>query len=203
MLCCTASKFGLTLLVGVAAGFMINASVAPTKAIQPEGEQPSMEEMWAEMARLGTPGEHHEKLSRTVGEWNVESSFNMPGQPPMVSSGSMSCQWVLDGRFVKTDFHLPDMMGQPFHGIGYNGYDNGSEKFIGVWMDNMSTMAFVTEGKLMDDGSFEWVGPNSMGGKMKIVQTMPDKDTLHDTFYDSMDGGKTWTESGTMHYTRK
>lgn len=203
MLCCTASKFGLTLLAGVAAGFMINASVAPTKAIQPEGDQPSMEEMMAEMARLGTPGEHHEKLSRAVGEWKVESSFTMPGQPAMESTGSMSSEWVLDGRFIKTDFHLPDMMGMPFHGIGFNGYDNSSESYVGVWMDNMSTKAFVTKGELMDDGSFVWIGDNAMGGKMKIVSTMTDDDTMHDTFFDSMDGGKTWMESGTMHYTRK
>ena len=203
MLCCAASKFGLTLCVGVVAGFVVHSSMSPSAAMQPEGEAPSMEAMMAEMMRLGTPGEHHTKLSRTVGEWNVESSFTMPGQPAMESTGTMSCEWVLDGRFVKTDFHLPDMMGMPFHGMGFNGYDNGSEQFVGVWMDNMSTKAFVTEGELMADGSFVWIGDNAMGGKMKIVQSMPDKDTMHDTFFDSMDGGKTWTESGTMHYTRK
>lgn len=203
MLCCTASKFALTLGAGIAAGFMLQASLAPTHAIQPEGEQPSMEEMMAEMARLGTPGEHHQKLARTVGEWDVKATFMMPGQPPMEGAGSMSSEWVLDGRFIHTDFQMPDFMGMPFAGIGYNGYDNGSESYVGVWMDNMSTKAFVTKGELMDDGSFVWIGDNSMGGKMKIVSTMPDDDTMHDTFFDSMDGGKSWTESGTMHYTRK
>ncbi len=201
MLCCTASKFALTLAAGIAGGFMLQASLAPSVALQPEGGEPSMEEMMAEMARLGTPGEHHEKLGRTIGDWHVESSFSMPGGESMKGEGSMSCEWVLDGRFVKTDFHLPEFMGAPFHGVGYNGYDNGNEKYVGVWMDNMSTMVFVTEGKMLDDGSFVAVGPNSMGGKMKIVSKMDSEDAFHDTFYDQIDGE--WVETGVMNYTRK
>lgn len=162
-----------------------------------------MDAMMAEMARLGTPGEHHTKLSRTVGEWNVDATFMMPGAPEMKGTGTMTSRWVLDGRFVHTDFKMPDFMGMPFAGVGYNGYDNSAESYVGVWMDNMSTKAFVTEGELMADGSFVWIGDTAMGTKMKIVQTMPDKDTMHDTFYDSVDGGKTWTESATMHYTRQ
>lgn len=201
MLCSTATKFALTLGAGIAAGFMLQATLAPTHAIQPEGEQPSMEEMMAEMERLGTPGEHHKKLGRSVGEWNVDSMFLMPDGSEMKSTGTMTCDWVLGERFVKTDFNLPDMMGQPFQGIGYNGYDNGSQKYVGIWMDNMSTMAFVTEGELLADGSFVSVGPNGHGGKMKIVSVMKGKDTMIDTFFDDSTG--TWAESGKMTYTRK
>lgn len=201
MRCCTASKFALTLAAGIAGGFMLQASISPSLALQPEGGEPSMEEMMAEMARLGAPGEHHKMLGRTVGDWDVEATFMMPGGEPMKGAGSMSCEWVLDGRFVKTDFSLPDFMGAPFQGIGYNGYDNGKQQYVGVWMDNMSTMAFVTEGEMLDDGSFVSIGPNAMGGKMKIVSRMDGEDAIVDTFYDQIEGE--WVETGTMHYTRK
>ncbi len=203
MLCCNASKFALTLAAGLAGGFMLQASLAPSHALQPEGEMTDMDQMMQEMMRLGTPGEHHQKLARTVGEWDVDATFMDPAGGEMKGEGTMSCEWVLDGRFVKTDFSLPEFMGMPFAGIGYNGYDNGAEKYVGVWMDNMSTKVFVTEGKMLDDGSFVSIGPNSMGGKMKIVSVMEGDDKLIDTFYDSMDGGQNWHESGKMVYTRK
>lgn len=184
MLCCNASKFALTLAAGIAGGFMLQASLSPSAALQPEGEMPDMDQMMQEMMRLGTPGEHHQKLARTVGEWNVDATFMDPSGGEMKGEGTMSSEWVLGGRFVKTDFSLPEFMGMPFTGIGYNGYDNGAEKYVGVWMDNMSTKVFVTEGKMMDDGSFVSIGPSSMGGKMKIVSVMDGDDKLIDTFYD-------------------
>lgn len=203
MLCCNASKFALTLAAGIAGGFMLQASLSTSAALQPESEAPSMEEMMAQMEKLGQPGEHHEKLDRTVGEWNVEAMFMDPAGGEIKGEGTMSSEWVLEGRFVKTDFHLPDFMGSKFHGIGYNGYDNGAGEYVGVWMDNMSTKAFVTKGEMKDDGSFVSIGDNSMGGKMKIVSVMDGDDKLIDTFYDSMDGGQNWVESGKMTYTRK
>ncbi|MCA9272225.1 MAG: DUF1579 family protein [Phycisphaerales bacterium] len=204
MLCCNTSKFALTLAAGIAGGFMLQASLSPSAALQPESEAPSMEEMMAMMERLGQPGEHHEKLGRAVGDWNVEATFVDPSSgQEMKGAGSMSSEWVLDGRFVKTDFHMPDFMGSPFTGIGYNGYDNSSESYQGVWMDSMSTKVFVTAGELMDNGEFVWLGESAMGTKMKIVQSMPNDDTMIDTFFDSMDGGQSWIESGHMKYTRK
>lgn len=203
MLCCNMSKFALTLAAGIAGGFMLQASLSPSVALQPEGEAPSMEEMMAEMARLGAPNEHHEKLGRVVGEWNVEATFMDPSGGEMKGAGSMSCDWVLDGRFIKTDFHMPDFMGTPFTGIGYNGYDNSSESYQGIWMDSMSTKIFMMDGEFNDKGEFVSIGDSAMGTKMKIVQSMPDDDTIIDTFYDSMDGGQSWIMSGNMKYTRK
>ena len=206
MRCCNVSKFALTLAAGVACGFMLQASLAPTSALQPESEggASDMDQMMQEMMRLGTPNEHHEKLGRVVGEWNVEATFlDASTGGEMKGEGSMSSAWVLDGRFVKTDFHMPDFMGMPFTGLGYNGYDNSTESYQGIWMDSMSTKIFMMDGEFNDKGEFVSIGDSAMGTKMKIVQTMPDEDTLVDTFYDSMDEGKTWIESGHMKYTRK
>lgn len=203
MLCNNTTKIGLTLIAGIAGGFMLNASLAPSHALQPETEMPDMDQMMAEMARLGTPGEQHEKLARIVGEWDAEATFMMPDGSEMKGEGSMTCKPVLDGRFIKSEFKMPDFMGMPFAGIGYNGYDNSTESYQGIWMDNMSTKIFVMDGEYTSDNTYIAIGDSAMGTKMKIVQTMPDENTIQDEFFDSMDDGKTWMQSGTITYTRK
>jgi hypothetical protein len=38
------------------------------------------------------------------------------------------------------------MMGAQFTGIGVTGYDNNTQKYVGTWMDSMSTGIFFFEG---------------------------------------------------------
>ena len=45
-----------------------------------------------------------------------------------------------------------DMMGSPFSGIGLNGYDNNTGKYVSTWMDTMSTAILYFEGTAGPDG---------------------------------------------------
>ena len=55
-------------------------------------------------------------------------------------------RWILGGRFLQEDF-TGEFMDKPFHGIGLTGYDNMKKKYVGSWVDDMSTGMFVTEGE--------------------------------------------------------
>ena len=44
------------------------------------------------------------------------------------------------------------MMGQQFTGIGMNGYDNHTKKYVSTWMDSMGTGIYYMEGKASGDG---------------------------------------------------
>ena len=55
-------------------------------------------------------------------------------------------QWILNGRFLQEDFQ-GEMMGQPFRGRSVYGYDNTKQKFESVWISDMQTSMFTTEGK--------------------------------------------------------
>ena len=44
------------------------------------------------------------------------------------------------------------MMGSPFSGIGLNGYDNNTGKYVSTWMDTMSTAILYFEGTAGADG---------------------------------------------------
>lgn len=200
MLCCNSSKLALTLAAGVAGGFMLQSSLAPTNAIQPEEGMSEYDAEMMAMLELGTPGEHHEALNRYVGEWTADAEFYGPDGSVMKGEGTMTAKWVLDGRYVMTHFELPDFMGAPFKGIAFNGYDNFKEQYTSVWMDSMST-GIVYQTSTLDSDTFVTTGPNTHGGTMKIVSTH-EGDIGTDVFYDKLEDGS-WHKSGTITYTRK
>lgn len=171
------------------------------------GQQASMtpeEEMAAWMA-TANPGEQHAALARSVGSWKAKTSFLMdPTAPPVEAEGTMTCEWVLGGRFVKADFHVDDMMGMPFDGLSYVGYDNIKQEYVSTWMDTFGTGIMMMTGT--HDGDTATMGGTFMSPMgeetMKIVTEWTDDDHFTDTFYDLMPDGS-WQKSGHIEYSRK
>ena len=96
--------------------------------------------------KASTPGDAHKKLDNMVGAWDVKvKSWMQPGAPPMESTGTAMNAWVLGGRWMEEKF-TGSFMGMPFQGIGYTGYDNIKKRYVGTWMDNMSTAVMVSTG---------------------------------------------------------
>ncbi len=122
-----------------------------TLAMQlPEGW--SMEDMQACMI-AGTPGPMHQKMMKGVGQWKGKNTMWMgPGMPSMDSECLCTITSEMDGRYTKVEFtgEIPGM--GPFHGIGYNGFDNVSQRFVSSWFDNHSTGMMFGEGDLSADG---------------------------------------------------
>ena len=202
------------------AGTLVASSIAVLIASGPENDKHhdmvtpdehqkmmdmSPDDMMAQMAKLATPDEHHEELGKMVGEWDAHAVFTMdPGAPAEESDGTMSVEWVLGGRYIKSTFKM-DFMGQPFEGLGYNGYDIAHGNFVGTWMDTMSTKITYMEGNHDESGAMVMHGmaTTPMGDNpMKIVSRWIDENTAQDKFYDKMPDG-TWMNSGTITYTRK
>jgi hypothetical protein len=104
----------------------------------------SMEEY---MAKYGTPGENHAHLKMFAGNWNtVCSSWMAPGQPPEVSKGTSSGEWIMDGRYLVTHYK-GNFGGMTFTGMGIMGYDNMKQQYFSVWMDNFGTGVYQSTGK--------------------------------------------------------
>lgn len=164
----------------------------------------SPDDMMAAMAKLATPDEHHAELLEAVGNWTAHASFVMdPAAPPSESTGTMVVKSVLGGRYIMSEFKM-DFMGQPFEGIGFNGYDVAHEQYVGTWSDTMSTKITYMTGNKNENGDMvmHGIATTPMGDNpMKIVSTHTDKDTWKDSFYDKMPDG-TWYNSGTITYTR-
>lgn len=132
----------------------------PMKDMKPAGQPGDMQlppgwtpqDMQACMA-AATPGSQHQMLASGAGSWSGKSQMWMaPGMPAMESANTCTVTPVMDGRYVKTEFS-GDMPGMgPFTGFGINGFDNVSKKFVGTWIDNMSTGIMSGTGEASADG---------------------------------------------------
>lgn len=114
-----------------------SAPTAPAAAAAPGA--PSEAEMMARMAELGRPGPAHAKLAAMVGTFRADGEFwNTPGAPSTKSEGTSVNTLEFGGRFVKQVYDST-YEGQPFTGVGYTGFDNVSQHYVGVWLDSMTT----------------------------------------------------------------
>jgi len=110
----------------------------------PQGDK---EEMMRKMVAAGTPGPAHKALDALVGNWKAEvKCWQEPGGQPQVSQGTAKADWTLNGRFLEEEFK-GEMMGKPFRGISLMGYDNTKQTFNSVWVSDMQTSMFVSEGR--------------------------------------------------------
>ena len=105
------------------------------------------QEMMKKMEVAGTPGPAHKALDAFVGNWKAEvKCWCEPGGAPQVSQATAKSSWALKGRFVEGEFN-GEMMGKPFLGRSLLGYDNTKQKFISVWVSDIQTSMFTSEGK--------------------------------------------------------
>ena len=145
---------------------------APALADEHPGAIMSPEEMakmMEEWTKFSTPSEHHKQLDVFVGTWDTVTRMWMsgPGSPPTESKGTSEIKWVLDGRFIMEE-HEGDMMGQPYNGIGFTGYDNFRNMYAATWINNQST-AMLTMTGMHDPAGKTWTFYGEMDEPMLSV----------------------------------
>ncbi|MGF1579795.1 MAG: DUF1579 domain-containing protein [Gemmataceae bacterium] len=96
--------------------------------------------------KYGTPGKEHKYLQPLAGRWNVEGKFYMnPGEEPTTSKATSTRKWVFGKRYLVEEYK-GEVFGKPFSGMGMTGYDRAKKKFVGSWVDSMSTAIMPNEG---------------------------------------------------------
>ncbi len=132
------------------------------KAMDPQ----EMMEVWKKLAQ---PGEPHKLFAGLAGSWTTQTKEWMePGKPPTESTGTAEIKTLLEGRFLYQEY-TAQMMGQPYSGVGIDGYDNLTKKYVTVWIDTMGTGIFFMEGTAGPDGktiTLRGSHPEPGGGKM-------------------------------------
>ncbi|MDP1768243.1 MAG: DUF1579 domain-containing protein [Nitrospirota bacterium] len=150
----------------------------PEKPMDPE----AMMEVWKQMA---APGEPHKLFATLAGSWTTSTKEWMePGKPPTESTGTAEMKMLLDGRFLYQEYNS-HMMGQPFSGIGIDGYDNVTKKYVTAWIDTMGTGIFMMEGSASIDGktiTLKGSHPEPGGGKMSHRAVWKIQDANNQTF---------------------
>ena len=144
------------------------------------------------------PGPEHEILKKHEGTWDLTMKFG-----GMETKGTVTYKMDLGGLWLVSALES-DLGGQKFSGRGLDGYDAAKKKYVGVWVDSMSTSPLLMEGtydKEKKTLTMSGDGPGMDGKpvKFKSVSEMPDDDTINFSMY--MGDGK---EPGfTITYKRK
>ncbi|HET6426278.1 MAG TPA: DUF1579 domain-containing protein [Planctomycetaceae bacterium] len=144
------------------------------------------------------PGPEHDKLKEVVGEWDTEMVFG-----DQKSKGTTVYRSICDGMWIESDFQ-GNVAGQKFQGRGLDGYDLTRKKYVGTWVDSMSSAPMHFEGNyegkvLVMTG--ESIGPD--GKPQKFKTTTEDKDKDHFTFKMFMVANGQEQLAFTINYTRR
>jgi hypothetical protein len=196
--CLTAAVVALSALVtGLAA--------ADDKA-KPGKDDPQA--MMAAYEKAGEPAEQHKHVLKMVGKWNVAFKTWMdPRQPPMESTGTAEGKALLGDRFVQVTV-TSTFMGKPFSGVGINGYDRARKKFVGTWIDSMSTGMMRAEGTTDAAGKVltsQMTGTDPLTGKesrIRIVGRWESDDQMVEEFFEKKAGREMKTMEITYTRTR-
>jgi hypothetical protein len=132
------------------------------------------------------PGPEHELLKKDVGTWDANVEILMPpGVPP--STGTETNTLGPGGLWILSDFKST-MMGAPFQGHGVMGWDPAKKKYVGTWVDSMTTSVAVTESTYdpatkSTTGWIDGPGPDGKPTRTKVVTQYKDDDTRVFTMY--------------------
>lgn len=133
----------------------------------------------------GMPGPMQARLAKQAGTWKGTNKMWMaPGTEPMTTECVCVMTPIMDGRYVQSEMtgEMPGM--GTFKGLGFAGFDNVSQKFVGSWLDNHSSGIMQGTGQLASDGStinwsFAYNCPiTKKATAMREVDTFPDANTM-------------------------
>jgi hypothetical protein len=159
------------------------------------------------MPPLPKPGPEHELLKAEEGVWDATvEAFMAPGAPPSISKGTETNTLGMGGLWLVTEFKS-EFMNMPFQGHGVMGWDPAKKKYVGTWVDSMSTGLSIMENsydpatKTMT-GFME--GPDMEGKVTKIKSVTEFKgDTRVFSMYEPAAAGGKETLGMRITYTRR
>jgi hypothetical protein len=152
----------------------------------------------ASAQEFAKPGPEHEVLKKMEGNWDL--TMKVAG---MESKGTVTYKMDLGGLWLVGNLE-GDLGGVKFSGKGMDTYDAAKKKYVGIWIDSMSTSPMVMEGtydKEKKTLTMTGDGPGMDGKptKHKTVSEMPDDNTINFAMY----MGDTKEPMFTIVYKRK
>lgn len=140
--------------------------------------------------KMPRPVKEHQWLKKLVGAWDADvEMFMQPGCPPEKIRGTERVRAI--GDFWISTENIGSFMGKPFTGCLTLGYDPEARKFVGTWIDSMTSRLWLYEGELDASGktltlNTEGPSPESPGKLAKFTETITLKSRNHKSFSSSM-----------------
>jgi hypothetical protein len=157
-----------------------------------------------------TPGAPHKMMETAVGTWNVNSTLWVyPGAEPITSTGTLVNEMLYDGRYLQGKvFTNADKLGTSFQGTFITAFDNSTQTYQNVWIDNGSTGIHSTSGTMSADGktlTLTGTSTNLMTGKpvnIREVITFNNSSSTTWEFYRTDSGTSNEFKMMQIEYTR-
>lgn len=177
--------------------FVMLFGIFGAAAASAEDMSPEMAEKIKKMEELTAPGEAHKVLEPFAGKWTYALKFwATPDAPAEESTGTSQDDLIYGGRFLM-QVVKGTMMGKPFEGLGFTGYDNIKKEYVSIWLDGMATGIMTSSGQYdAATNSISEAGANSCpltgekDRKGRNVSTLVDKDHKTYTAYSVGPDGK-------------
>lgn len=150
------------------------------------------------------PSPEHQVLAKMAGTWEAETMLTMGVGGTMTSHGVETNELVCGGKWLRTDFHSDNMMGMPFEGHGFIGWDAKAKQYVGVWIDSMNESMTQMTGEMKDGKLVMSYEMTMMGSTNKVrdEQTIDGADKRTFVQYYVGDDGSL-TEGMRIEYKRK
>lgn len=151
------------LFAAVSALALVTAAGVAATALRQEAVQPSQMHAW---------------MQRHAGMWDAKVS-GMMGD----SVGTWEMKAGPGGLWMVSEFKTDNMMGGPFHGMEFFGYDDATKTFSSYWIDSSSTRCSTLSGKYDEAKKTMTLhgkvpGPDGEMGDVTHVTTYPDADHM-------------------------
>jgi Protein of unknown function (DUF1579) len=156
------------------------------------------------------PLPEHKILASDEGTWDatIRMYAGGPDAEPSVSKGSEVNEVLPGGLWVLSKFE-GEFGGMKFHGRGQFGFDPVKKKYVGTWLDSMSTVLSVLEGDYdAKTKTMTYVGDgydpeHKAKFSQRMVTTMKDDGTRVFTLYMKFEGQPAEAKFMEITYTKR
>ncbi len=143
------------------------------------------------------PTDHHQRLEPFAGKFTAKVTLWMGPGDPMVSTGTMTNSFDLNGQFLHQNY-VGDAVDGPFpnfQGRGYWGYNTASNEYEGFWIDTASTIMMTEAGSIDDsgkiwtmNGTFTSPQDGSEIKKRSVIKLIDNDNHMMEQFIETADG---------------
>ena len=152
----------------------------------------------------------HKILASEEGVWDADVSVMMPGQDPKEAARSKGVETnhMVAGKWLISEYK-GEFFGSKFEGYGVNGYDARKGKYVGTWVDSMSTQIDLLEGTYDEKTKTLTLHADSLDPasgkpmKMRLETQFKDDGTRTFSNYVKMDGQKDYVKFMEIKYTKR
>jgi Protein of unknown function (DUF1579) len=183
----------MKLFTSIAALIILTATV-PSSAAEPK------------MPDMPKPTAEHAWLQQLVGDWDAQTeAYFEPGKAPIKTTGQESVKAI--GDFWTATHVKSEMMGKPFIGTMTLGYDPKKGKYVGTWVDSMTSKLWEYEGTVDESGKVLTLTSEGecpcTGKTTKFQESVELKDANHKVFTSKMLVDGNWVTTMVSTATRK